>query len=114
MDRMLWSLILALALAAPARSPAQAPPAGDSLRLNVDGMVCSLCAYGVERRLKKIDRVEQVKVLLDSGLVVVLLEPGTGVSDSVLRQEVRRAGFALREVTRFPRGRPERKAQGSG
>jgi copper chaperone CopZ len=70
-------------------------------------MVCSLCAYGVERRLKKIEQVEGVRVELDSGLVVLTLRPGTVVSDSVLTAEVRRAGFALRGVTRFNRRRTE-------
>jgi hypothetical protein len=46
-------------------------------------------------------------VELDSGLVVLTLRPGTVVSDSVLTAEVRRAGFALRGVTRFNRRRTE-------
>jgi len=96
---------LILALTRPALG--QAPAPGDSLRLKVDGMVCSLCAYGVERRLKKIEHVEGVRVELDSGLVVLTLRPGTVVSDSVLTAEVRRAGFALRGVTRFNRRRTE-------
>lgn len=66
-------------------------------------MVCSLCAYGVERRLGKLDQVEDVKVNLDSALVVVLLKPGVAVSDSTLSAEVRRAGFALRGVQRLKR-----------
>jgi mercuric ion binding protein len=97
---------LILALTRPALG--QAPAAGDSLRLKVDGMVCSLCAYGVERRLKKIEHVEGVRVELDSGLVVLTLRPGTVVGDSVLTAEVRRAGFALRGVTRFNRRRTEK------
>ena len=97
------AFVVGLVAALPAATTAQAVPPGDSLRLTVDGMVCSLCAYGVERRLGKVDQVVQVKVHLDSGLVVVLLEPGTAVSDSTLSEEVRRAGFALRDVARFTR-----------
>lgn len=99
-------LILAMSIglaALPAAGAAQAPSTGDSLRLKVDGMVCSLCAYGVERRLKKIEQVQAVKVELDSGLVVVLLQPGAAVADSTLAEEVRKAGFALRDVARFTR-----------
>ncbi|MGH7701061.1 MAG: heavy-metal-associated domain-containing protein [Gemmatimonadales bacterium] len=96
------TLALWIGLAAlPSPAAAQAP--GDSLRLTVDGMVCSLCAYGVEHRLGKLDQVEQVNVNLDSGLVVVLLKRGAAVSDSTLTEEVRRAGFALRGVQRFKR-----------
>lgn len=103
----LAALLVALARPASGQAPAPAAPPGDSLRLKVDGMVCSLCAYGAERRLKKIDHVEGVTVELDSGLVVLTLRPGTVVSDSALAAEVRRAGFALRGVTRFNRRRTE-------
>lgn len=96
----LVSMILVATLPHPVG--AQAPP-GDSLRLKVDGMVCSLCAYGVERRLKSLHAVDQVRVELDSALVVLLLQPGGAVSDSVLQREVRRAGFSLRGVSRYAR-----------
>ena len=100
---MTLGLLLGLAAALPAAGAAQALTSGDSLCLTVDGMVCSLCAYGVERRLGKLGQVKQVKVNLDSGLVVVLLKPGAAVTDSTLSEEVRRAGFALRGVQRFKR-----------
>lgn len=97
------ALLVGLGVALPSAAAAQAASPGDSLRLTVDGMVCSLCAFGVERRLGKLDQVTEVRVNLDSGLVVVLLKPGTTVSDSTLSEEVRRAGFALRGVQRFKR-----------
>lgn len=106
MLRLATLTLVAFALWLPTSLPGQAAPApGDSMRLRVDGMVCSLCAFGVERRLKRIVQVERVHVDLDSGLVVVVLRPGTAVADSTLTAEVRRAGFALRGVTRFARGR---------
>jgi len=101
----------ALLLVVPAHLEAQAPPPEDSLVLRVDGMVCSLCAYGAERRLKRLDAVEGVHVDLDAHRVVVTLRPGTTVSDSTLGQEVRRAGFALRGVTRLARGRAPRREE---
>ncbi|MBI4419206.1 MAG: heavy-metal-associated domain-containing protein [Gemmatimonadetes bacterium] len=81
----------------------QTAPAGDSLRLKVDGMVCSLCAYGLERRLKTIEHVERIDVQLDSAVAIVVLRSGTTLSDSSLAREVRRAGFALRGVERYRR-----------
>lgn len=106
MKNALVTLALVIGLGAlPAAGAAQAPTSGDSLRLQVDGMVCSLCAYGVERRLGRLEPVEQVKVNLDSGLVVVVLKPGSTVSDSTLAEEVRKAGFALRDVARFTRAK---------
>ena len=115
-SRLLREVVFAIGLltATLARTvAAQAPPAGDSLRLKVDGMVCSLCAYGVERRLRTLAQVNQVRVNLDSGLVLVLLRPGAVINDSVLAREVRRAGFALRALERFARGSPSVKPGGA-
>lgn len=104
MRQGLVTLALMIGMAAlPGATAAQTPPQGDSLRLRVDGMVCSLCAYGVERRLGKLEAVDEVEVNLDSALVVVVLKPGRAVSDSTLSEEVRRAGFTLRAVQRFTR-----------
>jgi len=55
---MIPAALAALILALTRPALGQAPAAGDSLRLKVDGMVCSLFAYGIERRLKKIEHVE--------------------------------------------------------
>jgi cation transport ATPase len=111
MNQTMMPAALAVLMLASRPALGQAPPAptppGDSLRLKVDGMVCSLCAYGAERRLRKIEHVEGVTVELDSGLVVLRLRPGAAVSDSVLMAEVRRAGFALSGVTRFNRRRTD-------
>lgn len=95
--------IIGLAATSAAAAAAQVAASADSLRLRVDGMVCSLCAFGVERRLEKLGQVDHVNVMLDSALVVVLLKPGAAVSDSVLAAEVRKAGFALRGVERIAR-----------
>lgn len=103
----LAALMLALPGPAVGQAPVAPAPPGDSLRLEVDGMVCSLCAYGVERRLKRIEDVEGLKIDLDGGLVVLTLRPGSAVSDSVLTAEVRRAGFTLRNVERFNRSSRE-------
>ena len=42
----------------------------------VDGMSCPFCAFGVEKRLKKVNGVDSVAVDLKSGLVKLTVQEG--------------------------------------
>jgi mercuric ion binding protein len=106
MNRIVRTICIAamIGLLAGPRAVAQGVPGrGDSLVLRVDGMVCSLCAFGVERRLRRLAGVEHVSVDLERHTVVVTVRPGVAVADSQLHREVTRAGFALREIARHSR-----------
>ena len=50
---LLWSLV--------------AVAGGTKYVMRVDGLACPYCAYGIERKLKKIEGVEQIDVDLDNG-----------------------------------------------
>lgn len=102
---LLFAILAAMTIRVTPVSAQGAPAPGDSVELRVDGMVCSLCAYGVERRLRAIEGVEGVRVDLKRQLVVVTVRPGVTVADSVLNREVTRAGFTLRAITRRARVR---------
>lgn len=45
--------------------------AGTHYEMRVDGLACPFCAYGIEKKLKAIDGVSDIKVDLDKGLVSV-------------------------------------------
>mgnify|MGYP000303644257 CR=1 FL=1 len=52
--------------------------------LGVDGLACPFCAYGIEKRLNKVDGVTDVQVDVGESLVRVTLEetsPGTAVQN---------------------------------
>ena len=42
---------------------------GATLTLKVDGMTCPFCAYGLEKRLRKIAAVDSVLIRVSDGLV---------------------------------------------
>ncbi len=96
-------LLLALTHAA----AAQAPPELGMLEVTVqvDGLSCPFCAYGLEKKLRKVENVARVEIRIDEGRTVVTPESGTSLDLDELEQAVRDGGFTPREVSVTARGR---------
>ena len=70
------------------------------IEVTVLGMSCPFCAYGVERKLKKLDGVVELTVELETGLATLVMEPDADVSNETLRETVKDAGFEAAKITR--------------
>jgi len=93
-------LITGMLLAVPIIS-AQAQDAGEqSATIQVDGLSCPFCAYGLEKHLKKIAGVEGVDINMKDGKAIVHLKPDVQVDDAALKTAVKKAGFTARGITR--------------
>ena len=64
--------------------------------LGVDGMNCPFCVYGIEKRLKKIDGVEDVSADLAEGNIWVEATGADVLSEDDARMLLEEAGFTLR------------------
>jgi len=82
------ALLAALALPA-------AADAGSRYRLQVNGISCPFCAYGIEKKLGAREGVESVEVRLDEGAVIVRTRPGVELTEERARKAVEAAGFGL-------------------
>jgi periplasmic mercuric ion binding protein len=67
----------------------------------VDGLACPFCAYGLEKKLKKLDGVEALVVDMDAGKVRMKLKEGATLSEARIREAVSDAGFTVAEIS-FP------------
>jgi len=74
--------------------------AGVTVNLLVDGMVCPFCAYGLEKRLTKLEAVDSLIVRISDGLVQIREKEGQELTEEAVRKEVEKAGFTLREMNR--------------
>ncbi len=63
--------------------------------IGVDGMSCPFCAYGLEKKLKKVKDVESVTIDLNEGEVVVIAKAGATIKEESLRKAVHDAGFTV-------------------
>jgi copper chaperone CopZ len=96
------SILLATLIALPALAQTPAAPAAPAktVKLTVDGMVCSFCAQGIEARLKQQAATDKVYVSLDDKLVAVSLKDGQSITDDKLRAELKDAGYEVKAIAR--------------
>ena len=74
------------------------PCPGKDIVMKVDGLACAFCAYGLEKKLKKLKGVENVDISLNKGIVILKIKEGVEINPEVLRRLVKEAGFVLKEV----------------
>lgn len=67
--------------------------------LGVDGLACPFCAYGIEKRLNKVDGVTGVQVDVGESVVHVILQEGKTLTEDQARKAVDEAGFTLRSYS---------------
>ena len=96
-------LLLALTQAAAAQAPQELGML--EVTVQVDGLSCPFCAYGLEKKLRKVENVARIEIRVNEGRAVVTPESGTSLELDELEQAVRDGGFTAREVSVTARGR---------
>jgi len=69
------------------------------VKVRVDGLACAFCAYGLEKKLKRVEGVTNLEIDLDRGLAILHFEADARVDEDVLAEKVREAGFTRRRIT---------------
>lgn len=64
----------------------------------VYGMDCAPCAYGLERGLKKMDGLQNVRVSLNDGKAYLELSEKSSLSLSQIQDEVKKNGFSAKKA----------------
>jgi len=98
MTRIIRTAVLALALLLPVAAVA----AQTQYRLQVDGLACPFCAYGIEKELTRTDGVADIDVDINAGIVTVTMAEGATMTEDRAQRIVEDAGFTLRDFTRVP------------
>ena len=103
--RTTLAVAAASVIAAPvtwAQEEAAAAPENMSRQIEVMvlGMSCPFCAYGLEQKLKKLEGVESLEIVLQTGLATVTLKDDADISNDLLKKTVKDAGFEAAKITR--------------
>ncbi|MGA0882694.1 MAG: heavy-metal-associated domain-containing protein [Burkholderiaceae bacterium] len=72
--------------------------AATSYKIGVNGMVCSFCAQGIEKRLSDMPQTAAVFIDLKQKVVAMELKPGANVDEQVIKKEIIDSGY---DVTRI-------------
>lgn len=78
--------------------------AGPSYRIEVAGLACPFCAYGIEKKLNAVDGVERLETNIKDGTVIVTMEDGAALDEATAGRAVREAGFTLDGFTQISPG----------
>jgi mercuric ion binding protein len=62
----------------------------------VDGLACPFCSYGVEKQLKAIPGVRDIKISIKTSTVTVTMKDGTKLTKAQADRAVKAAGFSMR------------------
>jgi cation transport ATPase len=73
-----------------------------SMKVTVNGMVCSFCAQGIEKSLLKMDETKAVLVDLKNKVVVVEAKEGKTLNEKEVRQEIIDSGYDVVAVETIP------------
>ena len=95
---MLFGLFTMMALAPQARAQENKLIEEPDIIIDVGGLACPFCAYGIEKRLKKIDGIDKLSVLLEEGKVQLKLKEGFTVSEERRQKAVADAGFEAKRI----------------
>lgn len=71
-----------------------------TIKVEVSGMVCSMCAQGIEKKFKKLDVVKSIKVDLDSKMVQIELLDKQTLDDDVITKYIVDSGYNVAKITR--------------
>ncbi|MFQ5824898.1 MAG: heavy-metal-associated domain-containing protein [bacterium] len=76
-----------------------APAQVEKVTIRVDGLSCPFCAYGLEKKLKSIEGVKDVKINVDKGVATLQSKKEESIGVEKLESVVKDAGFTPREIT---------------
>jgi copper chaperone len=96
MKKFLYGILLAVMLNSAALA------AGTQYTMRVDGMACPYCAYGIEKKLKKIEGVEEIDIDLNAGVVRISVAEGVELTEAQMEKLFKDAGFTFRSMEKEP------------
>ncbi|PRC90727.1 heavy-metal-associated domain-containing protein [Solimicrobium silvestre] len=88
MKKIIGTVILATIVMA---NTAQA--AVQTIKAEVNGMVCAFCAQGIDKKLRELPQIKAVYVNLKHKIVAVELKEDQTLSESTVKDVVKNAGY---------------------
>ncbi len=74
--------------------------AAETIKANVNGMVCGFCAKAIQKSFKKSAAVQSVNVDLDKKVVTLVLKPKAVLADADLTKTILDAGYSVTKISR--------------
>lgn len=85
--------------------------ATQSLKAQVNGMVCAFCAQGIEKKLRALGQTKDVYVNLKQKVVAVEIKDGQSLSHEAFAALIKDAGYEVTAVETVEKSAREIKAE---
>jgi copper ion binding protein len=66
--------------------------------VQVDGLACPFCAYGLEKKLKKIEGVERLEIKMNDGEVILFFKQTARIDKKSIVKKIKETGFSPGEI----------------
>ncbi len=73
--------------------------AGD-ISVKVSGMVCSMCAQGIQKKFAPETSIKELKVNMDEKVVKIQTHEGKDISDETIKKLIQEAGYNVASIER--------------
>lgn len=70
------------------------------LEVKVSGMVCSMCAQGIQKKFSKLPEVKELNVDMDKKIVLITTHEGRDVSNQAVTKLITEAGYNVEGIQR--------------
>lgn len=72
--------------------------ATQTIKANVNGMVCAFCAQGIEKKMRALSQTKDVYVNLKQRIVAVELKDGQTLSNDTVKDLIKDAGYEVTSI----------------
>lgn len=72
--------------------------ATQTIKANVNGMVCAFCAQGIEKKMRSLSQTKDVYVNLKQRVVAVELKEGQSLSFDTVKDLIKDAGYDVTSI----------------
>jgi mercuric ion binding protein len=92
MKKLLLTILLSLA------SFSELALAAQTIKANVNGMVCAFCAQGIEKKMRALPQTQDVYVNLKQRIVAVEVKDGQNLAFDTVKEVIKDAGYDVTHV----------------
>jgi mercuric ion binding protein len=72
--------------------------ATQTIKANVNGMVCAFCAQGIEKKMRALTQTKDVYVNLKQRIVAIELKEGQTLSNDTVKDLIKDAGYDVTSI----------------
>jgi periplasmic mercuric ion binding protein len=72
--------------------------ATQTIKANVNGMVCAFCAQGIEKKMRALSQTKDVYVNLKQRVVAVEVKDGQTLTNDTVKDIIKKAGYDVTSI----------------